>query len=253
MLNELFFAFVQALTEFLPVSSSGHLALFSFFFGEINLFFITFLHLASLFAVLLFTRKEIFKILRFKKEDRPLLFYLIIATIPAAIFGLFFEDIVERSFNNLLFLSFGFLFTGTILFFTKFVHLSNKSFTFNNSILIGLFQVLALFPGVSRSGMTISAGMFSGINKEKITKFSFLLFIPLSIGSFLLKAKDYLSVNKGFDFSLYSLLLPFFVCFILSIIFLNLLYYVIKKEKFWLFSIYCWFVGILCLVFYLFN
>jgi undecaprenyl-diphosphatase len=253
MLNEIVLSFIQAATEFLPVSSSGHLALFSNFFGEVDLFFITFLHLASLFAVLVFTRKEIFQLLSFKKEHRKTLYFLIIAIIPAAVIGFLFEDIIGKAFSSFLFLGFGFLFTGTLLFLTKFVKNKNKEINFKNSFLIGIFQILALFPGISRSGTTISVGLFSGINREKAAKFSFLLFIPLSVGAFLLEVKDYIFGDLVFNISGYTLAFSFIFCFVLSLVFLNLLYYIIKKEKFWIFSFYCWVVGILCFTLYFFK
>src|SRR3990167_1945846 len=102
MIEEIILAFVQAATEFLPVSSSGHLAILSNLFSEPNLFFITMLHIASLTAVLIFTRKEIFSLLKFDKEARKLLKYLIIATIPATFFGYFFKLSFEYSFKFLV-------------------------------------------------------------------------------------------------------------------------------------------------------
>ncbi len=230
MINEILLAFIQAITEFLPISSSGHLAFLSNIISEPNLFFFTVLHLASLIAVLIFTRKEIKNLLSFDKKYRRQGIYLIIATIPAVIFGLFFENLIEKSFSSFLFLGIAFLFTGFILFLTKFSSVSSK-LNYKNSLFIGLMQALALFPGVSRSGMTISAGLFSGIEKEKAAKFSFLLFIPLALGAFILELNE-------FYFN-WSLLISFIICLVFSLIFLNLLLLIIKKNMFWLFSIYC--------------
>ena len=100
-------------------------------------------------------------------------------------------------------------------------------------------QVFALFPGVSRSGMTISAGIFSGVSREKAAKFSFLLFSPLALGAMLIELGDFY-----FDF---TLLVSFIVTFLLSLLFLNLLYIVIKKGYFWVFSFYCFFIGLVSL------
>ncbi|MDO8622822.1 MAG: undecaprenyl-diphosphate phosphatase, partial [archaeon] len=212
MINEILFAVIQSITEFLPVSSSGHLALVSNLISQPNLFFFTALHIASLFAILIFTRKEIYSLISFKKEYKKLWIYLIIATIPAALFGFFFNDLIESSFSSYLFLGIAFIFTGIVLFFTRFSKVYSN-LNIKNSILIGLFQVVALFPGISRSGMTISAGLFSGIDKEKAAKFSFLLFIPLSIGAFILELGDFY-----FDI---ALLVSFVLCTILSLFFLN--------------------------------
>lgn len=239
MLNEILLAIIQAATEWLPISSSGHLALLSNIISEPNLFFFTTLHLASLIAVLIFVRKEIFTLVTFKKEYRKLWLYITIATIPAALFGFFFKETIEKTFSSFLFLGIAFLFTAFVLFLTKFTKIYAR-LNIKNSFFIGLFQALALFPAISRSGMTISAGLFSGIEREKATRFSFLLFIPLSIAAFLSEIQQlYLSL---------SLVISFFVCLILSFLFLNLLFVIVKKGKFWLFSIYCFVLAVLSIV-----
>lgn len=234
MINEVFLALIQAATEFLPISSSGHLALFSNIISEPDVFFFTVLQLSSLFAVIIFTRKEIKDLVLFR-GNRRLWIYLIISTIPALFFGLIFKRIIEHSFSSLLFLGFAFIFTGIILFFTKFTK-PYSEFNSKNSLFIGLFQALALFPGVSRSGMTISSALFAGIDREKAAKFSFLLFIPLSIGAFVLEV-------GGFYFNT-SLLIAFLISLVFSLIFLKLLLEVIKKNALWIFSIYCLFIGL---------
>jgi len=244
MLNEIIYAILQAATEFLPVSSSGHLALVSNIIDKPNLFFFTVLHLASLIAVLIFTRKEIFKLITFEKNYRKMWLFIIIATIPAALLGFLFQDFIEQTFSSYLFLASAFFFTGTILLLTRFFKAQNE-LNWKNSLFIGIAQVLALFPGVSRSGMTISSSLFSGIKKEEAVKFSFLLFIPLALGAFVLEFKNYY-----FDF---SLLASFVLCALLSILFLNLLYYIVKTNKFWLFSIYCFLISLVSLLFYFFQ
>jgi len=242
MINEIILAIVQAMTEFLPVSSSGHLALVSNLISSPNLFFFTALHLASLLAVLIFTRKEIVNLISFRKEYRKLWIYLIIATIPAGIVGLLFNDQIENAFNSLLFLGTAFIFTGIVLLLTKFARVRGK-FNWKNSLFIGLMQMIALFPGVSRSGMTISAGLFSGIDREKAARFSFLLFIPVSLAAFALELKDaYFSL---------SLAVSFLICFILSLVFLKILTILVKRGKFWIFAFYCWLIGIITLTLYL--
>lgn len=241
MINEILLAVIQAVTEFFPISSSGHLALVSNLISQPNLFFFTVLHLASLIAVLIFTRKELAALLTFDKKYRKLWIYLIIATIPAALFGFFFKNIIEKTFSSFLFLGVAFLFTAIILFLTKFTKAYYK-LNFKNSLFIGLFQIFALFPGISRSGMTISSALFLGIEREKAVKFSFLLFIPLSIGAFLLELEE-------FYFSL-SLFISFVLCSVLSLLCLNLLLLIVKRGKFWLFSIYCFVLSILSFVLY---
>ncbi|MAG07218.1 UDP-diphosphatase [Candidatus Pacearchaeota archaeon] len=239
MQNEILYAIIQAATEFLPISSSGHLALMSNILDTPNLFLITTLHLASLLAVIIFTRKEIYNIITLK--EKKLALYLIIATIPAVIFGLFFKDLIEQTFSSLLVIGIAFIFTGTILFLTRFAN-RLQPLNAKNALIIGLFQIVALFPGISRSGMTISSALFAGIPKDKATKFSFLLFIPLAIGAGILEIGDaYFST---------TLAIAFVICFILSLIFLQALTHIIKRNKFWLFSIYCWLIGIITLYLY---
>jgi len=239
MINEFILAIVQAATEFLPVSSSGHLALISNLISKPNLFFFTVLHLASLIAVLIFTRKELKQLFSFNKKYNNLWFYLIIATIPAFLFGYFFKSLIESTLSSFLFLGIAFIFTGFILLLTKFTKTYSK-LNWKNSLLVGLFQVIALFPGVSRSGMTISSGLFAGIDRQKATKFSFLLFIPLAIGAFIVELGEFY-INL-------SLIFSFFITLILSLIFLNLLLVIVKKGKFWLFSFYCFIVGLVSLI-----
>lgn len=241
MLNEILLAIVQAVTEFLPISSSGHLALISNIIGKPDIFFFTVLHLASLLAVLIFTRKELAKLITFDKRYSKMWLFLIIGTIPAVVFALFFKDIIEASFSSFLFLGVAFIFTGFILLFTRFSRQYSK-LNYKNSLLIGIFQILALFPGISRSGMTISSGLFSGLKKEEAVKFSFLLFIPLSVGAFL-------SELGKFYFN-FSLLISFIITFLLSLIFLNLLLVIVKRKAFWLFAFYCFIIGIISLVLY---
>jgi len=242
MFNDIILSIIQSVTEFLPISSSGHLALASNLISEPDLFFFTILHLASLIAVVIFTRKEIKELLSFKAQYRKIWLYLIVATIPAAAFGFFFKDVIEKSFSSLLFIGGAFFFTGIVLFLTKFA----KQYSNMNgprSLLIGIFQILALFPGVSRSGMTISSALFLGIDREKAVKFSFLLFIPLSLGAFILE------MGEGIYFS-FSLALSFFICLILSLAFLNVLLYLAKKGKLWAFSIYCCIISVTSICIY---
>jgi len=239
MLYEIFLAFVQAATEFLPISSSGHLALISNLISEPSLFLISILHLASLLAVLIFLRKEIFLLLSFDKKYRKMWAFLAIGTLPAALFGLFFHNTIERSFSSFFFIGLGFLLTGILLFLTKFSYTFSE-LNFRSSFLIGLIQILSLFPGVSRSGITISSGLFLGLKREEAFKFSFLLFIPLVIGANLLEF--------GEAFFSFSLFLSFVLCFIFSLFFLNLLYYVMRKGKFWIFCFYAFFIWLISLI-----
>lgn len=229
-------AITQAATEFLPISSSGHLAILSKVISEPDLFFFTTLHLASLLAVIIFVRKELAGLLKFDSASRKLLAYLAIATIPAVLVGLFFKSAIEKTFHSYLLIGIAFIFTSIVIFLTKFRHAAGPM-NMKKALVIGLAQALALLPGISRSGITISSAVFLGVDKEKAMKFSFLLFIPLSLGAFILEARDGFYINS-------SLIISFFVCLGASLLFLKILLLVIKKDKFWVFSIYCFTIGI---------
>ncbi|MBN1354492.1 MAG: undecaprenyl-diphosphate phosphatase [Candidatus Omnitrophica bacterium] len=239
MTEAIILAIIQAATEFLPISSSGHLALVSSLISQPSLFLFTALHLASLVAVIIFTRNEIAQLVRFDKKYRKMWLYLVISTIPAGLCGVLFSDLVEKAFSSNLFIGAAFIFTGFILFLTKFTSV-HSGLNGRNALIIGLFQVLGIFPGVSRSGMTISSALFLGIDREKAAKFSFLLFMPVSLGAFLLE------LGHGFYFNA-ALLVSFLVCLILSLLFLKLLLAIVKKGQLWFFSFYCVAVGIVCL------
>ena len=188
ILESIVLGIVQGLTEFLPVSSSGHLVLLQNIFGmsEPQLFFDTMLHLGTLIAVVVVMWKEIIDLFR-----RPFnkMLYLIIATIPAVIFGFLFSDFVEDSFSG-VYLGYGFLVTAVILTVSE--QLSKRQARKSDvgllsSSVMGIMQVLAMFPGVSRSGSTIAGGLATGIDRKKAASFSFLMSIPIILGSVVLQ------------------------------------------------------------------
>jgi len=242
MLKEIGLALIQASTEFLPVSSSGHLAVVQKLINFPDLGFILLLHIASLFAVLIFVHKELWGLITFDPEYVSWWKYLIIASIPAAVFGFIFKSTIEKAFSSYLSLGIAFLFTGIILYNTRYSP-SGKDLSSGAAWYVGFFQVLALFPGISRSGMTISSALFKGIQRDKAAKFSFLLSIPLIVGAVLLEStKIYIST---------PIIIAFFVCLVASLVFLYLLQKIVKQGHFWLFSFYCFLVSILCFLLYI--
>lgn len=245
MLSEIILAVIQAVTEFLPVSSSGHLALISKLFQieAGSLFFFTVLHAASLLAILVFTRKEIEQLLSFDEKYFKMWVFLIVATIPAGLVGYFFHDWFEVAFGSYLMIGVAFLATGLILLSTRNTKVFSK-LNVKNAFAIGVAQIAAILPGISRSGVTISSGMFLGLNREKAARFSFLLFIPLSLGAIILES--------GQAYFSWSLVISFIITLFLSLVFLNVLIGVIKKGRFWWFSFYCFAVGLLSLGLYYF-
>ena len=190
---------VQGLTEFLPVSSSGHLVLLQKIFGIKTppLVFETLLHAGTLAAVLAVLRKEIFELL--KKPFQPLTGYLIIGTIPAVIAALLFGDYIEHAFATGKYLGFCFLITSVLLICAEKLSFRAESNTelkkkeamnWLDALVIGIMQAVAIAPGVSRSGATISAALFRRLDRDFAARFSFLLSIPAIAGAFVLHVKD---------------------------------------------------------------
>jgi undecaprenyl-diphosphatase len=236
---------IQGISEWLPISSSGHLALFQNLFGEVDLTYDIFLHFASIFAVLVIFSKDILNLFNFKKkENLKYLGFLIIATIPAVIVALVFRNLIEASFSNIIFLGIFFMISGLIIFLTKFVRIKKDKITWRDSIFIGIFQALAIFPGVSRSGLTISSGMYKGIKKEQVIKFSFFLAVIIIIGASILELPN-LDLNQ---ISYTVLIVSFILTFLVSIVTIKFLLKIIRTNKFWIFGIYNLLLGLFILI-----
>ena len=178
---------VQGLTEFLPISSTGHLIIFEKIFNisqiEFGLAFDASLHLGTLLAIAIFFFRDYLKVFSLKNQ---LFIKLIIGTIPAAIAGLFLETAIESQFRQLWVVGLGLiLFSLVIILAEKFGPMvkKEKDVTLTNSLIIGLFQSLALIPGVSRSGSTISGGLFLGLKRDEAARFAFLLSGPIIAGA----------------------------------------------------------------------
>jgi len=246
LVNQLIYAVVQGLTEFLPVSSSGHLALLQNFFGEVDVNFDIFLHLATLLALLVYFYKDIaliiwdFVTFKTKSENFKLAIYLIIGSIPAAIVGLLLKPFIYQTFSNLFVVAAGFIITGLFLFNASIKAEGNKKLNIKNTFVVGISQALALLPGISRSGSTVSTGIISGISREKAIRFSFLLAVPAIFGAVLLDVEDI-----GFKI---NLLLPFFICFLVGLGSIYLFLNKIKTKNLKYFAFYCWLIALASLI-----
>ena len=183
---------VQGLCEFLPVSSSGHLVLAQNLLGieEAGLLLDTFLHLGTLAAVFVVYYKDIWAMLK-KPVSKPV-GCLIIATIPAVIAALLLGDFFDDIFAG-RFLGISFLITSGILFFSSRFRGKRSDVTYRDAAMMGLWQGVAILPGISRSGATISGGLMQGLDRESAAKFSFLMSIPAILGSVVYQAKDILT------------------------------------------------------------
>lgn len=239
-IQALFLGIVQGLTEFLPVSSSGHLVLFQSFLDISTppLFFDVLVHVGTLLAVLIYFRHQL---ISFTKTH---LSQLIIATVPAIIVGLAIYTTSLEIFTNLYITSLSFLLTSVLLFLTtKVKTTASNSFikvTPIKALFIGIFQAIAILPGVSRSGSTISAGIFSGLSKNTAFTFSFILSIPAILGALVLNLTD--TSNLDVTLTLPSLI-GFSAALISGLVSLCLLNYVLNRKNLLPFAIYTYLLG----------
>jgi len=257
---------VQGLTEFLPVSSSGHLVLAAEFlnFQEEGVAFEVFVHLGTLLSVLIVFRKDVIKMClapfqyvssRFEKEEtKQYLFwdlYIIVGTIPAAVIGLSFKSKIEAAFSNIILVIVMLAITGTILLLSRFMPQKNQDMTILKSFLIGVSQAFAILPGISRSGSTIVTGIFLGIDKENAARFSFLLAIPAILGASVIKLKDLLAMET-YTIPASYLMIGAIVSFISGYFAIIWLLDIVKKGKLEWFAVYCYLVVIASSIWYTF-
>ncbi len=258
MLQAIFLGVVQGLTEFLPVSSSGHLVFFQSLLGlkEPPIFFDVMVHVGTLLAVVVYFRTDIWKIIEGigsalrKKEGNQegvkLLLFIILASIPTGLMGLLFRDWFESFFSKPQWVGGMLILTGLVLWFTRFVKGEGRPLPrmeWVDAVFIGIAQGLAIIPGISRSGATISIGLFCGLDRELSGKFSFLLSIPAILGATLLEMKKVDSMG-----SLWPILFGSVVAFGVGILALTFLIRIIKIEKIFNFSYYCCGMGILMII-----
>ena len=252
--QSIFLGIVQGLTEFLPVSSSGHLALFQYLFGikDPTIFFDTILHLGTLVAVVFYLRKEIIYILKTitTKETMRLILMLVLGTIPAVIAGLFLQNKMQEIFGSLFYIGIFFIVTSVILWLTYFFKNQRKSLdniSWFDALFIGIFQAVAILPGVSRSGSTISASVFRDVKREDGFRFSFLLSIPVIFGAFLLQfEKQHFHLFNG---DMAVILWGFLFSAIFGFLSLKIIEKVLVKGKLHYFAPYCFVLGLLIIIF----
>lgn len=250
LIQAIFLGALQGLTEFLPVSSSGHLALFQKLFGMASapIFFDTMLHGVTLLAVIFYLRKDILGILKNIKQNQKIIWLAAVATLPAVFVGLFLNNFIEKSFNSGFMIAIGFFITAVMLFATNFFKEGGKDFgkiNFKDAGIIGIFQAISIFSSISRSGATISSAIFSGIDRKSALKFSFLLSIPAILGAMVLKVSDIGAVSSSEIF--YSLVgvIPAALLGFWSLKFLDKY---MANKKFAIFGYYCIFAAIISLL-----
>ena len=262
---------IQGLTEFLPVSSSGHLVLFQQLFGlkEAELFFDVCVHLGTLVAVIVVFHREIQNIIAAllrlvssagqKKtilqqiESDPelkMVLLIVIGSIPTAVLGLMFKSIADQLFSSSFLTGLMLMLTGLLLWLTRRANPNNKGagiegFSRTKAFTIGIVQGLAIIPGISRSGSTISIGLLLGIDREVAARYSFLLSIPAIVGAGALSLKDGLSQT---DPAIRLSLLGAAAAALVGYGALKVLLRMVKKGRLYVFAPYCWLVGILAIL-----
>jgi undecaprenyl-diphosphatase len=259
---------VQGLTEFLPISSSGHLIIFQHIFGlrEAELLFGISVHLGTLAAVIVFLREELISMLTavfkgigqlrhpqlfwrtgWQDRDIRLAFLIVIGSVPTAILGLLFKQVAETLFSTLLIVGIDLIITGLLLWMTRRFQKTGRSMdtlSIRDALIIGTVQGFAIMPGISRSGSTISAGIFLGINHELAARFSFLLSIPAVFGATLLSFKDFMEAG---GMAWQTWLAGALASGIVGYLSLKLLILIVKKGNLFSFAPYCWLTGLIAI------
>ena len=252
VLDAILLGIIQGLTEFLPVSSSGHLELGKAILGdnslpEDSLLFTVVLHFATALSTIVVFRKDVWEIFRglfqFKwNKETKFSLQIIISMIPAALVGLFYEEQLESFFGgNIRFVGFMLIITAMLLFFADRAKDTDKAVTNGRALIVGISQAMAMLPGISRSGATISTSVILGMDKITAARFSFLMVVPLIIGKM---AKDIFSGELNFQGEQsVALGAGFVAAFIAGLLACTWMIQLVKKSKLVYFAIYCLIVG----------
>ena len=257
IIDSILLGIIQGLTEFLPVSSSGHLELGKAILGdnsipEESMLFTVVLHFATALSTIVIFRKDIFEIIKglfaFKwNDDTKFTLKIIISMIPAALIGFNYESELTELFDgNIKLVGFMLILTALLLYLADRAKDTNKKVSFSNAFIIGVAQAIALLPGVSRSGATISTSVLLGNDKTKAARFSFLMVVPLILGKI---AKDILSGDLTYQSENFTTLsVGFIAAFISGLFACTWMIALVKKSKLTYFSIYCAVVGVIAII-----
>ena len=251
LIEALILAVIQGLTEWLPVSSSGHLVIIQKILGlNPPLIFDVMLHVGTLIVVLIVFRKDVVNIIKalvkrdFESDEGKLALFIVVSSVPIAIIGFMFHDVIESLFSNLLAVGVALIIMGSILFFSE-KRIGNRKIGILDSLLIGLAQGVAIIPGISRSGITVATGLLRKIDKATAFRFSFLLSVPAVIGATVMQSRDLILGNM----EVAPLFLGATISMVVGYVSLRLLLKIVMNEKFHLFAYYCWTVGIAIILF----
>jgi len=262
IIDSIILGIVQGLTEFLPVSSSGHLEIGKAILGdnsvpEESLLFTVVLHFATALSTIVIFRKDILDLikgaLKFKwNDDLQFISKIALSMIPAVLVGLFFEKQLEALFGgNILLVGCMLIITAILLYLADKAKDTDKKVSFKNAFIIGISQAIAMLPGISRSGATISTSVLLGNDKTKAARFSFLMVVPLIFGKI---AKDIFSGDLTYNSGNFtSLSIGFVAAFVAGLFACTWMIALVKKSKLTYFAIYCVIVGLIAIGFALFN
>lgn len=258
IIDAIILGIVQGLTEFLPVSSSGHLELGKAILGDNSipqesLLFTVVLHFATALSTIVVFRQDVWEIIRglfqFKwNEETRFSLKIVISMIPASIVGLIFEEQLEGFFGgNVAFVGYMLLITALLLYLADKARETQKKVTYLNAFVIGVSQAIAILPGISRSGATISTSVLLGVDKTKAARFSFLMVVPLIIGKM---AKDIIGGELQFQSEqTIAMGAGFIAAFIAGLVACTWMIQLVKKSKLSYFAIYCFIVGCIAIGF----
>ena len=271
IIHAIIIGLVQGLTEFLPISSSGHLVLMPQLLGaESSLVFDTILHVGTLLAIFICFWEDIVKIVKaffdslsdipkgrlvpeIRKNDyKKLAWLLIIGNVPAGIVGILLKDYIEVAFSSVLMVGRFLLVTGGLLYFSEWIAAQVEErwrrgidkLTLIDSLIIGVAQAFAILPGISRSGSTIATGLFLGLKRDLVAEYSFLLSIPAVAGAALLQVKDISTI----DMSAGALLGGFLAAAVSGYFAIKVVMNLIQNKSLKIFAYYCWVIGIIAII-----
>ena len=245
LLEIIILGIIQGITEFLPISSSGHLVIAQNILGikspgntlEVLFHFGTLMSVAYVFFKDI---KQIFLTMN-EKNNQLFIFYLIIATLPAIFAGLLLKDYFLKIFDSVHLVGLALCLTGLLLILSKRFKNNQKAISFSSSILVGVMQAIAIIPGISRSGSTISMCMYLGIPPKEAARFSFLLSIPVILGASIL---GFLEVESNNTFNYLTLTVAITTSFFTGVIALKILLKILETGRFYFFGFYCLIAGV---------
>jgi undecaprenyl-diphosphatase len=251
LIQTIILGLIQGLTEWLPISSTGHLRLTEHFSGlKVPILFDVLLHVGTLIVTLLFFHKDIKNILAalgkrdFKTENGKLIPLIIVGTIPTALIGVIFGNAIEALFSNLLPIAGAFVICGAVLYSSKIGNEKKESIGYLEALIIGTAQGIAIIPGISRSGLTIAVALLLGTKREKAFKFSFLLSVPAIVGALGLTLYEQHDALVLAGVGWMEILVGVAVSMVVGYFALNLLRKIIANKKLYFFAFYCWLLSI---------